>query len=129
MMSAPNGDYPFRLELSGAIAKTIRRLQRQASAEGRGKQFLRAIRRIIHRLRTNPANFGEPLYRLPILRIHIRCAAIRPLSVDFGICEDQPLVLLKAVRLLSGTSSPVSFPAHNSRIVETGLKIRSATNQ
>jgi hypothetical protein len=29
---------------------------------------------------------------------------VRPLSVDFAVCEDRPLVFIKAVRLLAAQS-------------------------
>lgn len=64
-------------------------------------EFLDAIRHVVHRLRHDPTEFGEPLYRLPILRMEVRCAAIGSLYVDFGVCEDRPLVFIKAVKLLA----------------------------
>jgi hypothetical protein len=84
MPTASNGDDAFRLEFSGVIADTIRRLQRRASREGRGKEFLSAIRKIAKRLRTKPATFGEPVYRLPNLRMQIRSAVVGPIYVDFA---------------------------------------------
>jgi hypothetical protein len=44
---------------------------------------------------------GEPIYRLPALRMQVRTIVVRPLVVDFVVCEDQPLVFLKVVSLLS----------------------------
>jgi hypothetical protein len=101
MPSSTNGDYPFRLEFSAVIAESLRQLQRRASREGRGKEFLLAVRQVVERLRQNPSDFGEALYRLPALRMQIRCAALGPLGIDFAVCEDQPLVFIKAVKLLS----------------------------
>lgn len=99
--SSANGNYPFQLELSAAIAEVIRQLQRRASREGRGKEFLLAMRRVVERLRRDPTDFGEPLYRLPALRMQIRCAAVGLLGLDFGVCEDRPLVFIKSVKLLA----------------------------
>jgi hypothetical protein len=65
MSSSANGHRHFELEISGAIAETLRRLQRQASREGRGKEFLAALREAVKRLRRGATEFGEPLYRLP----------------------------------------------------------------
>jgi hypothetical protein len=101
MASSGPFEPPFRLNFSGSIARTIRQLQKQASAEGRGDEFLKAIRVLIRRLQEEPMEFGEPLYFLPALRLHVRCVAIRPLYVDFAVSADQPHVYLKAVRLLS----------------------------
>jgi hypothetical protein len=100
MPAAPNGSYPFQLAFSQVIADALRKLQRQASSEGRGEAFLNAVRTVIDRLRTEPTTFGEPLYHLPNLRMEVRCALVAPFGVDFGVCEDRPLVFIKAVRLL-----------------------------
>ena len=100
MPSSANGQPTFQLEISAAIAETLRQLQRRASREGRGKAFLLALRKIVERLRNDPSEFGEPLYRLSALRMQIRCAIIRPLGIDFAVCEDRPLVFIKSVKLL-----------------------------
>jgi hypothetical protein len=105
MPSSGNGEQPFQVGFSEAIALTIRHLQRQASKEGRGKDFLAALRNAVDRLQTSPRAFGEPLYRLPALRMQVRCGALGPLSIDFGVCDDRPLVFIMAVKLLSGKGS------------------------
>lgn len=95
-----NGEPPFQIAFSGLIAEAVRQLQERASLEGRGEEFLLTLRAVVDRLRHDPNDFGEPLYRLSVLRMQVRCAAIRPLSIDFAVCEDRPLVFIKAVRLL-----------------------------
>jgi len=37
---------------------------------------------------------GEPLFRLPALRMRVRQVAIRPLYINYAVCEDHPLVFL-----------------------------------
>jgi hypothetical protein len=105
MSSAGNGEQPYQLSISGAVAGAIRYLMRRAAREGRGTEFLLALRRVIEQLRHNPSGFGEPLYRLPALRMQVRSAVVRPLWVDFGVCEDRPLVFIKIVKLLSKQGS------------------------
>ena len=105
MPISSNGEHSFQIEISGAIAATIRQLQRQASREGRGLEFLRALRRVAHRLHRDPNRFGEPLYRLPGMHMQVRCAAIIPLSVNFAVYEDRPLVYIQVVKLLSAGES------------------------
>jgi hypothetical protein len=102
--SGQTGD-EYEVHNSDAIAKAFLRLQRQATREGRGEEFLRAGRAVYDRLRRDPTAFGEPLYRLPALRLQVRCVAIRPLYVDFAVCEDRPLVFIKAVKLLAKQES------------------------
>jgi hypothetical protein len=96
---ASNGGF-YEVHCSGAIGKALRRVQRRANQDGRGPQALAAIRRILKRLREAPMQFGEPLYRLPVLRMQIRSGVIPPLVIHFAVCEDQPLVFIKGVALL-----------------------------
>lgn len=101
MASSDNGSRTFQISFSGVIAEQIRRLQRRASRQGRGEEFLLAMRAVVDRLHHDPSEFGEPLYRLAVLRMQVRCAVVRPLSMEFAVCEDRPLVFIKAVELLS----------------------------
>jgi len=95
----------YRVHASGVIVQALRQLQRQAAREGRGDELLSAFRQIAQRLQTDPLDLGEPLYRLPALRMQVRSVAVRPLVVDYGVCEDTPLVFLRAVKLLSAPKS------------------------
>ena len=70
-----------------------------------GRTTDEALRNAVDRLQTSPRAFGEPLYRLPALRMQVRCGALGPLSIDFGVCDDRPLVFIMAVKLLSGKGS------------------------
>jgi len=79
----------------------LRQLQRQAADEGRGEQMLAALREIHQRLQHNPNALGEALYRLPILRMQVRACVVRPLAVDFAVCEDRPVVIINGVTLLT----------------------------
>jgi hypothetical protein len=96
-----SGGQPYQVHVSGVVARRIERVQRQASREGRGPEALSAFRQILDRLEQEPNVFGEGLYRLPALRMQIRHAAIRPLFVDFAVCEDYPIVFIKGVELLA----------------------------
>jgi hypothetical protein len=100
MEEQANGGRRYRVHGSGKIVETLKRIQRQAARQGRGPEVLSAFRQIAERLQTEPMTLGEPLYRLPALRMQIRSVAVRPLVVDFGVCEDRPLVFLRTVRLL-----------------------------
>jgi len=63
--------------------------------------MLTALRRIYERLEQDPDSIGEPLYRLPGLRMRVRTVVVAPLVVDYAVSEDRPLVFIKLVRLLS----------------------------
>lgn len=101
MPQPQNGGQQYEVHLSGVIAKSLRKIQRRALQQGRGKAVVTAYREIVHRLSHDPGEFGEPLYRLPALRMQVRHAVVLPLFVDFAVCEDRPLVFIKGVKLLS----------------------------
>ncbi len=100
MAQPTNGSKRFQVHLSGQLALKIRQIQEQASIEGRGQEVLTAFRTVVQRLMNDPYDFGEPLYRLPALRMQIRHGAILPLFIDYGVCEDRPLVFIRGVTLL-----------------------------
>ncbi len=101
MSSAHEPEHPYTVHYSAVIVDALRRLQRRATREGRGEEFLAAVRYAIEQLCDRPNEFGEPLYRLPALRMQIRSAVVRPLALVFGVSQDQPLVFIKGVKLLS----------------------------
>jgi hypothetical protein len=105
-MTAPsNGPRRYEVHGSASIAAAIRRVHRKASRQGRGEMVLRALREILHRLELDPFDAGEPEYRLPSLQMQVRTVSIRPLVVNFAVCEDRPLVFLRVVKLLSEKGS------------------------
>jgi len=89
----------YEVHGSGMIARTLKQIQKRAKEEGRGEQVLSAMRRIWHQLSFAPLEFGEPLYRLPALRLQVRHGAIGPLLIYFAVHDDKPLVFIKAVSL------------------------------
>jgi hypothetical protein len=97
--AASNGE-SVEIVCSGAIAKALRQIQQQATSEGRGEAVLSAIRIIHSRLEKDAASFGEPRYRLPILRLNVRQAVVGPLAVEFAVHDDKPIVFIKGVKLL-----------------------------
>jgi hypothetical protein len=100
MATAGNGQAHFRVHLSDMMAEHVRDLQRQAWQEGRGPSFIVAFRSMTRRLINSPRSLGEPLYRLPALRLQVRHAAIGPLLIDFAVHDRLPLVFIKGVSLL-----------------------------
>jgi len=96
-----NGARRFEVHCSGAIAEIIRQAHRQAWLQGRGRTVTKSFRQVIRRLETDTFHLGETAYRLPSLRMEVRTVVVRPLVVDFAICEDHPLVFIKGVKLLS----------------------------
>lgn len=99
-MASSNGKSGYEVHNSTAFAREFRQLRRQAVRQGRGEAFLRAARAIVDHLRQDPNEFGEPLYRLSVVRMQVRSATIRPIHVVFAVCEDRPLVFIMTIKLL-----------------------------
>jgi hypothetical protein len=73
----------------------------EAVVDGSGQRFLTALRAVVERLQRDPHAFGEPLYRLPALKLLVYHGVLAPLVVDYGVHEEQPLVFIRGVRVLS----------------------------
>jgi hypothetical protein len=99
------GDGGYQVQCSKAVGDPLRELQRQATRQGQGQAFVAAFRRIVGALRQNPTWAGEPLYRLPKLRLQVRTFVIIPLAIDFAVSEDHPQVYIKSGKLLSSSNS------------------------
>jgi len=97
---AEAGDPGYEVHASALVQQALRRLQERASLQGKGKALASAYRRAIERLASDPLDFGEAVYDLPVLRMQIRTAVVLPLAIDFGVCEDHPVVIIKGVKLL-----------------------------
>lgn len=96
-----NGSPFYKVTSSGAVNETIIRLHEQAAKAGRGKEFLAALRQIYERLRRDPMVFGEPLFRLPALKLQIRQGGISFVVVDYGVHEELLTVFVRVFKVLS----------------------------
>src|SRR5437899_3008456 len=99
MTHPDNGGY--HVDCSLVVLAALRKLQRQATRGGRGQAFLSAFRRIIQSIRAKPNTVGEPMYRLPNLRLQIRLIIVSPLVIEYGVSEAHPFVLIRSGKLLS----------------------------
>ena len=86
--------------MSAAIGRQLKNLQRDAARAGFGPEFNAALHAIVIRLENDPDVFGEPLNRLPALRMQLRHGGIAPLFIHYGVCEDRPLVFLRGVAMM-----------------------------
>src|SRR5262249_48621172 len=59
MISPDNGRRLFQISFSDVIVEEIRQLQRRASREGRGEEFLLALRAAVDHLQKDPNEFGD----------------------------------------------------------------------
>jgi hypothetical protein len=100
MTSAGDGQQSyFKVSVSGQIKQTIKTLHQKAAARGHGKQFLAAFRAIYQHLRTDPREFGDPLFQLPALKLTVFQAVVAPAVVHYAVHQAMPLVIVRNVRL------------------------------
>ena len=60
--------------------------------------MIEAFHRIENRLRTDPQDAGEPLYTLGPPRIAMRIIADSPMVIEYGVMEEQRVVLVRGFR-------------------------------
>jgi hypothetical protein len=101
-MAEPHSNGPaFTVHVSKQIGDSIREIHERAKLQGRADKVVAAIEEILKRLRTNPSNLGEPLYRLTALGLEVRTCVIRPINVDFAVHKERFLVFIKGIKLLT----------------------------
>jgi hypothetical protein len=100
MSPTGNGDPRYRVTTPGAALAAIREIHRRARELGVAPAVLAALRTINRRLQDEPTTFGEPLYPLTTLQLYVRHAAVRPLSVTYGVHQQRPLVIVLQMHLM-----------------------------
>lgn len=93
-----SGDGPFKIDISGAVEVQLRALLVKSRKKGIESEMIDAFRRIKRRLLNDPGEAGEPLYTLGPPRIALRLIAIAPLVVEYGVMEEQHVVLVRGFR-------------------------------
>ena len=100
-MNRPNNGPPLRFQVSysGVVAKVINELRYEAFLSGRLQQFDHAWRSIMERLRTDPLAFGELVRPFHHLKLKLHVGSVYPVTVQFGIHEEVPMVIIVKVKL------------------------------
>lgn len=101
MKPSGNGRGNFRrVIVSAAIRKEIEQCHDQAVQDGWDSEFISTLEVINFRLRNDASSIGEPLFRLPGLKLLVCHAVLKRVAVAFGIHEQFPLVFLKGISVL-----------------------------
>src|SRR4051794_1138994 len=90
----------YHVSMSEQIREAIKQRHREAAQTGKGDRFLATLKRIYERLRADPLQFGEALFRLPALKLLVCQAALAFLVIDFAVHEEQPLVFIRGLKVL-----------------------------
>ena len=52
-------------------------------------QFLATLRKVFERLQTDPAGFGEPLFRLPALNLMVLHVVVSRVVIHYGVHQEK----------------------------------------
>src|SRR5947209_14172877 len=96
-MTSPS-EQPYKLDISGLKRAQLRDLLARAVRKGIFAEMGAACRRIAARLRIDPLGAGEPLYNLGPPPIAVRKVADRPVVFEYGVMEEQRVVLIRDIR-------------------------------
>ena len=90
---------PYTLTYSERVRDHLRGQQAIAIKRGDGNEFLFAVTEFPRRLAIYP-QFGDPLNDVNEYRGHIRIGIIPPLTMRYGVLEDERLVFVTALSVL-----------------------------
>jgi hypothetical protein len=93
----------FQLVTCGSVRQALKELLVRAADLGLDEVVIQAVKQIQRQLTQDPFGFGEPLYRLPNLKMEVRLAIVPPLAVQYAVHQEKPLVYLKTVAPLAGS--------------------------
>lgn len=99
-MTSSNGSARFKVVLAANVKQRADQLHDIAVGHGLGDQFIEALLAIERGLRHDPRHFGDPLYRLPALKMTVYLRAVFPIAVDFGVHDLLPFVVVRGFRLM-----------------------------
>ena len=85
----------------GAATSQLSDILEEAARTGTHESVIAAFANIRARLHRDPHHFGEPLYHLRKLKMTVRCVAVIPLFVEYGVHDEQPVVVIRRVLYLT----------------------------
>lgn len=91
----PTGESPYTISYTDRARDSVRGLRFLARERGLKNELLHAIYEIEYRLKSEPTEFGEPLYRLGKAGLSVRVGVARPVVVMFGVDEKRKIVYVQ----------------------------------
>jgi hypothetical protein len=86
--------------MSQQVREVVFQLHARAQAQGTGEAFIATLRVIQGRLERAPAELGEPLFRLPAMRLLVYSGIVSSVVVTYAVHETLPLVVIWGVKVL-----------------------------
>ena len=85
----------YTLGMTGIARSQLKSIVAAAGQPDPAKAVAAALRVIRDRLESDPGEFGEPLYHVAGLKMSIRCAAVAPLYLEYGLHDEKPVVVIR----------------------------------
>ena len=104
MTTANGSPGRYSVDLTGMARADYLEAIRAAEAVEAGRAVIDGMGRVLERLRRDPREFGEPMYHLDAMRMEVRNAATASIYIEYGVHDDQPVVLIRRVRWLGPTA-------------------------
>src|SRR6476646_10746550 len=105
-MTPANGHAPgFTIELTGLARAQLRMIGRHAKYTGAADVIAEAFRQLLRRLSHDPRGLGEPMCHLKPVRMHVYNATVRPLYVEYGVHDEEPVVVIRYAARMSPPSA------------------------
>ncbi len=95
----PNPHYS--LGALGSATTQLEEVLKRAAMAGAQDAVTSAFADIMARLRIDPNRFGEPLYHHRKSKMTIRCGIVAPLYIEYGVHDEQPVVVIRRVVALA----------------------------
>jgi hypothetical protein len=94
----------YRVALLADARQQFMALLNTARTTAEGDALVAALKRVEKILGSRPADAGEPMYHLRAARLQIRQVTVAPLHVEYGLHEEQPVVI---IRRIAGLNEPL----------------------
>jgi hypothetical protein len=98
-MTATNGAEgpPYDIDYSVALLQHIKSFRDRARAAGKSKDFREALAAVYSQLRSNPLQFGDPLFDYTNSPFTLYRGSRLPLIVFYAVHRQQALVVIQKV--------------------------------
>ena len=87
----------YDIDYSALLLQQIKSLRDRAKAAGKSKDFREALAAVYSQLRSNPRQFGDPLFDYPNSPFTVYRGSRPPLIVYYAVHRQQSLVVIQKV--------------------------------
>lgn len=87
----------FRVSMLEFAKEQLRDIAEAAAGSDSDSEVAAALRKMLRRLERDPREYGEPLFHYRESKMTVRCAALVPLYIVYGVHDEQPVVVIRRV--------------------------------